>query len=173
MIKIILTIFLFLFPIVSFAQSPDFGNTYNSKTGKKDMCIRIRSEDGTTIDSKRCKELRIPDGYIEEVGDYFLISVGKCPAVTKTADYTITTSDCLILCDASNREITFILPTVASSCTGSNCRILDIKKIDSSNNNCVVDGNGSETIDDGLVAELASQYESIKLQADGSRWYIK
>jgi len=173
MIKILLTIVLLLFPITSFSQSPDFGNTYNSKTGKKDMCIRIRSEDGTTIDSVRCKELRIPNGYIEEVGDFFLISVGKCPAVTKTSDYTVTTSDCLVLCDASNRTIIFTLPTIASSCTGSNCRILDIKKIDSSSNFCIVDGNGSETIDDGLIAKISAQYESIKIQADGTRWYIK
>lgn len=158
---------------VSLAQSPDFGNAYNSKTGKKDMCIRIRSEDGTTVDSKNCKELRITDGYLEEINGYFLISVGKCNAVTKTSDYTITTSDCLVLCDASNNKVTLTLPTVATSCSGTDCRLIDIKKIDSSENLCVIDGNGTETIDDGLTVEIASQYESVKIQADAGEWWIK
>ncbi len=137
------------------------------------MCIRIRSEDGKTVDAKKCKEFRITDGYLEEIDGYFLISVGKCKAVTKTSDYTITTSDCLVLCDASESDVTFTLPTIATSCNGTNCRLLDIKKIDSSNNDCIVDGNGSETIDDGLIARIESQYESIKIQADSAKWWIK
>ena len=171
--KTLLIILSLLFiPVYSFAQSPLYGKAYNSKTGKNDMCIRIRSEDGTTIDSIKCKELRIPDGYIEEVGDYFLISVGKCPTTIKTSDYTVTTSDCFVLCDATNRSVTLTLPTVASSCQGTNCRVLDIKKIDSSNNDCIVDANGQETIDDGLIARIESQYESIKIQANGTAWFI-
>jgi len=173
MIKILILIIFLFIPVVSFAQSPNFGKTYNSKTGKNSMCIRIRSEDGTTIDSKRCKEFRITDGYIKEIDGYFLISVGKCNAVTKTTDYTVTVQDCLVLCDATNNEVTLTLPTVAASCSGTDCRLLDIKKIDSSENLCIVDGNGSETIDDGLTAEIASQYESIKLQADSTEWWIK
>ncbi len=158
MIKILFLIIAIMFSSgVSEAQSPNFGNTYNSKTGKKDMCIRIRSEDGTTIDSIRCKELRITDGYIEEIGEdddgYFLISVGKCKAVTKTSDYTITTDDCLVLCDATSKKVILTLPTVTATCNDSKCRLLDIKKIDSSKNLCVVDGNGSETIDEGLHIE--------------------
>ena len=171
--KLILIIALLFIPIGSFAQSPKFGKTYNSKTGKNDMCTRVRSEDGTTIDAKKCKEFRVTDGYIDEINGYFLISVGKCNAVTKTADYTVTVQDCLVLCDATNNKVTLTLPTVAASCSGTDCRLLDIKKIDSSENLCIVDGSGSETIDEGLTAELASQYESIKLQADSTEWWIK
>ena len=35
-----------------------------------------------------------------------------------------------------------------------------------------VDGSGSETIDDGLTAVLADQYESIKIVSDGSNWWV-
>ena len=67
-----------IFPAAfSYAQSPKFGKAYNSKTGKKDMCIRMRSEDGATVDSKRCKELRITDGYFTEETDWFLINSGS------------------------------------------------------------------------------------------------
>ena len=73
---LLLTIALLLFSALSFAQSPDFGNAYNSKTGKKDMCIKMLSEDGVTVESKRCKELRITDRYFSEEEDYFLIKAG-------------------------------------------------------------------------------------------------
>ncbi len=140
------------------------------------MCIRIRSEDGTTVDSKRCKEFRITDGYLEEIDGYFLISVGKCNAVTKTSDYTITNTDCLVLCDASDNEVRFTLPTLSTVCSGTDCRLIDVKKIDSSSHLCIVDGNGTEKIDEALIAELASQYENIKLQGESEtsdNWWIK
>ncbi len=269
-----------------FAQSPDFGNTYNSKIGKKDMCIKIRSEDGTTVESKRCKELRITDGYFSEETDYFLIKAGigvsgvsiatsditaisnlhalvqktissdpafqtgtleggvkgqtltieivgndgtgtfvlsptttigftsitfhgrgdyvtllylndergwlifasggittvdsvpfadawVCNQVTKTANYTLSVNDCFVICDASGGDVTLTLPTIASVCSGNRCKIFDIKKIDSTANKCIADGNGTEKIDDGLTAEILSQYESIKIQGNNSQWLIK
>ncbi len=76
--NILLLIIAFLFlPIGSFAQSPEFGNAYNSKTGKKDICIKMRTEDGTTTESKRCKELRITTGYFTEEDEYFLLNAGS------------------------------------------------------------------------------------------------
>jgi len=76
--KIILIIIALLFvPMLSSAQSPDFGNTWNSKTGKKDMCIKFRTEDGTTTESKRCKEIRVTTGYFTEEDDYFLLNAGS------------------------------------------------------------------------------------------------
>ena len=88
--------------------------------------------------------------------------------VTKTSNYTATVEDYTIICNASGGAFTITLPVVASH-TG---RIYHIKKIDSSANIVTVDGNASETIDDGLTAVLTVQYESITIQSDGSEWWI-
>ena len=88
--------------------------------------------------------------------------------VTKTSGYTATATDYTILCNASGGAFTITLPAAASH-TG---RIYHIKKIDSSANAVTVDGNASETIDDGLTAVLTVQYESITIQSDGSEWWI-
>jgi len=87
---------------------------------------------------------------------------------SKTANYTKTVSDHTILIDAASGNITVTLPA-ASTVTGI---IYNIKKIDGSMNTVTVDGNGSETIDDGLTAVLTTQYESISVQNDGVSWWI-
>ena len=47
-----------------------------------------------------------------------------------------------------------------------------IKKIDISANAITVDGNGSETIDDGATAIITTQYECITVVSDGTEWWI-
>ena len=88
--------------------------------------------------------------------------------VTKTSGYTATATDYTIMCNASGGSFTITLPAAASHAD----RIYHIKKIDSSANTVTVDGNASETIDDGLTAILTVQYESITIQSDGSEWWI-
>jgi hypothetical protein len=51
-------------------------------------------------------------------------------------------------------------------------RVYNIKKIDSSPNIVTVDGDGSETIDDGTTAALTVQYEAITIISDGAEWWI-
>lgn len=92
----------------------------------------------------------------------------KANLVTKTGAYTATADDYTILCNASGGSFTITLPAVASHTN----RIYNIKKIDSSANAVTVDGNNSETIDDGTTAILTTQYESITIQSDGSEWWI-
>jgi hypothetical protein len=87
---------------------------------------------------------------------------------TKTTAYTITASDHTIICNATSGAFTITLPAAASH-TG---RIYHIKKIDSSGNAVTVDGNSSETIDDGTTAVLTVQYETISIQSDGAEWWI-
>jgi hypothetical protein len=87
---------------------------------------------------------------------------------TKTAAYTITDSDAVILCDASAAAITVTLPTAV----GRLGRVYNIKKIDSSPNIVTVDGDGSETIDDGTTAALTVQYEAITIISDSVSWHI-
>jgi hypothetical protein len=88
--------------------------------------------------------------------------------ITKTADYTATNDDDVILCDATSAAITITLYTAV----GNEGQKIDIKKIDSSSNNITIDGNGSETIDRDLTFALVAQDESVTLVSDNSNWFI-
>ena len=92
----------------------------------------------------------------------------KANLVTKTGNYTATSNDYTIICNATSGSFTITLPAVASHTN----RMYHIKKIDSSANTVTVDGNGAETIDDATTAVLTTQYESITIQSDGSEWWI-
>lgn len=90
------------------------------------------------------------------------------PVVTKTSGYTATTSDGIILCDASGGSFSVTLPAAASN-TG---RRYYVKKIDATANIVTVDGNGVETIDDSATVLLSSQYDAVTIACDGSEWWI-
>jgi hypothetical protein len=94
--------------------------------------------------------------------------IGVLAIATITASATLTTSQTVILCDASSGAIVVTLPA-ASANTG---RRYFIKKIDSSANTVTIDGNANETIDGELTSELISQYDAITIVSDGSNWHI-
>ena len=75
--------------------------------------------------------------------------------VTKSANYTLTSSDTTVDCDSNTFTIT--LPTAIG-----NTATLVIKK-NSGTPDLTVDGNGSQTIDGGLTATIVRVYESITL----------
>jgi hypothetical protein len=96
-------------------------------------------------------------------------AVAKQNVTTKTGAYTATSSDDLILCDASGGAFTVTLPA-ASTNSGL---ILTIKKTDNSlANKVTIDGNGSETIDGATTRKLCTQYESYRIISDGSNWVV-
>lgn len=117
-----------------------------------DVLYVVRDPDGTPL-----------DGHIQTSN---LLNYGNL--ATKTGAYTITAGDHTIICNATSGSFTVTLPAAASH-TG---RIYHIKKIDSSGNAVTVDGNSSETIDDGTTAILTIQYEAISIQSDGAEWWI-
>ena len=86
--------------------------------------------------------------------------------VAKTAAYTMTVTDDVILCGAGNQTFTVTLPA-ASEATG---KVYHIKNVGTGT--ITVDGNGSETIDGGTTAILTVQYESITILSSGSEWFI-
>ena len=88
--------------------------------------------------------------------------------VAKSGAYTMTADDSFVACDASGGAFTITLPAAASH-TG---RVYHIKKIDSSASAVTVDGNGSETIDGGLTALIATQYECISIISNGTVWWV-
>lgn len=90
----------------------------------------------------------------------------KKPITTITTNTTLDSSHFTVLVDASGGDVTVTLPAVASGL------IYHIKRIDNTANTVLIDGNGAETIDGGATAELTVQYETIKIQADSTEWWI-
>lgn len=68
--------------------------------------------------------------------------------------------------DATSGAVTITL-TLASS-----RKEFGIKKIDVSANAVIVDGSGSETIDDSTTVTLPSQYDAIRIASDGTEWWV-
>jgi hypothetical protein len=87
---------------------------------------------------------------------------------TKTADYTATPADSIILVNATTGVKTITLPPAA----GLKGKLYIIYKIDSSVNNVIIDGNGAETIDGSATKKLYYQYESLIIASDNVNWTV-
>lgn len=92
----------------------------------------------------------------------------SAPISTKSSNYTLTTADGTILVDATSGGITITLPSAASATES----IFTIKKKDVTSNAVTVDASGAELIDGAVTYALNTQYEAIKIQSDGSAWWI-
>jgi hypothetical protein len=88
--------------------------------------------------------------------------------VAKTGAYTLTDDDHTCTCATAGGAFTITLPA-ASGRTG---RVYVIKKTDASANAVTVDGNAAETIDGAATVAMATIYDSIMIQCDGSNWHI-
>ena len=88
--------------------------------------------------------------------------------VTKSTSDNILLSEDVILVDATTGSVILDLPAASTA----NGKRFDIKKIDSSVNNIIIDGNLSETIDDSLTLTITVQYESFTIISNGTAWYI-
>jgi hypothetical protein len=89
--------------------------------------------------------------------------------VTKTADYTMTGGEGIILIDAGSDNMTVTLPTAA----GREGQKYIVKVLDMlSGQSVYVDANGSETIDGGATYAFTADYQAITVVSDGSNWHI-
>ncbi|MCR4287543.1 MAG: hypothetical protein NUW09_05990 [Deltaproteobacteria bacterium] len=88
--------------------------------------------------------------------------------VSKTADYTATANDRVILCDATSAAVTVTLPTAV----GNTDKVFFIKKTDASGNSVTVDGNGAETIDGAATVVLSERYDFLVVASDNVGWQI-
>lgn len=93
-------------------------------------------------------------------------TVRRLAVVSKTANYTATNTDDVILVDASAGAVTISLPTAV----GIAGRSYHVKKTDSSANAVIVDPNGTETIDGQATTSLTSQYETLSVESNGANW---
>lgn len=88
---------------------------------------------------------------------------------SKSADYTITSSDTVIFADCTSGNVIITLPTAS---TVSGYRFY-IKRTDGSANTVSVARSGSDTIDGATSQSLTAQYTSVTVVSDGStHWYI-
>jgi len=90
--------------------------------------------------------------------------------ISKTASYTISTEDQIILADSTEAALTLTLPTAF----GSTGLIFTVKRINSGPNNVTIVATSSEYIDGppGTSAVIKVQYQSLNIVSDGSNWYL-
>ncbi len=91
--------------------------------------------------------------------------------VSKTANYTVTTSDDVILVNANSGGASFTLTLFAAS--GNSGKKIQVIRTDNDLAKTVtIDGNASETINGATTILLHTQYESYTIVCDGSNWHI-
>lgn len=95
-------------------------------------------------------------------------ATGPVAISTKTANYSILSSDCFLRADCSANTVTFTLPP-ASANTG---RIYYFKKVDNSGNNMIVAAAGSDLIDGQATLATPTQYQEFSLISSGNGWDI-
>ncbi len=93
---------------------------------------------------------------------------GQRNVSTKSAAYTITEGDNVILADATGGAFTVTLPPAAKF---SGLQFI-VKKTDASANVVTVDANGAETIDGAANVTLTVQYQSWTLFSNGTAWIV-
>lgn len=92
---------------------------------------------------------------------------GAVPTLTTTATLT-TFSAATQLADATAGAFNINLPTAASALG----LIFNIKKIDASANTVTIDGNAAETIDGAATLALTAQWQSTRIQSNGTAWFV-
>lgn len=87
---------------------------------------------------------------------------------TKTAAYTLTATDSIILADATTAAFQVTLPT-AVGITG---RQYTIKRINSGANNVSVGTTRGQTIDGVSTKTLGAQWSAVSVVSDGANWQV-
>ncbi len=82
---------------------------------------------------------------------------------------TLTTSNSVVLVNASSQEIVITLPPISQAKQNN----FIIKKIDSSTNCVIISSSNSETIDENLSVLLPYKFDSLSIINDGiNSWFI-
>ncbi len=91
--------------------------------------------------------------------------------VTKTTDYTVTSSDnnTVILVDSTAGDVDITLPTAASAGNGF---CIWIKKVSGDGNTLSILPNGAETIEGTASVTTSTQYRAYQVVTNGMAWYL-
>lgn len=87
---------------------------------------------------------------------------------TKTAAYTLTSTDSVILADATSGAFANTLPTAV----GISGRQYTIKRINGGANTVTVGTTSSQTIDGASTKTLGAQWSAVTVVSDGANWQI-
>lgn len=90
-------------------------------------------------------------------------------AVSKSANYTVTTSDRLINVDTSGGSVTLALPALSGVTINT---VYSAVKAVSGSNNLVINPDGAETIDGASTYTLTALYSRIDFYSNGSEWKV-
>ena len=110
----------------------------------------------------------IVNAYIYDYRALFQGGSNSLGIVAKAADYTATGGDYTILVTCSIADITITLPAA----TDSEGLTYNIKKLDATAWEVIVDGDGAELVEGAATATLTVQYEAITIQCDGTGWWV-
>ena len=157
------------------AQTVRVYNTYTSSTSHEYLkfswatnVAEIGTVKGSGGGSARSLVLKTDDTTrltLGSAGVATLATAIELPLVTKTANYTLTSSDYTVV--ATSGTFTFTLPT-AVGCTG---RIYNLKNTGSGV--ITINTTSSQTIDANASGALTlNQWDNLTIQSDGSNWII-
>lgn len=88
--------------------------------------------------------------------------------VSKSANYTLTTADGIVLATTGVSGITLTLPDA----TLNSGRVYFIKKVDSGLGVLTIATTSSQTIDGETTQTIAYQYYSLTIISNGTSWYL-
>jgi hypothetical protein len=147
-------------PIADTDDVPEGANLYHTTSRARTAAV-VNSTAGSETDQAAS---------VASMKTYVLANAGgsNLTIATKTANYTATASDKLILCDTSGGAFTITLPTAV----GISGTTLFIKKTSSDFSLLTIEPDGSETIDGHGNRNLATQNETIEIVSDGTNWHV-
>ncbi len=94
--------------------------------------------------------------------------ISKKVVVSKTANYTATTNDEVILCNAASGAFTITLPTAV----GNSGLHFTIKKTDATASTVTIATVSAQTIDGTVTKVISNQYDAVKIVSDNANWSI-
>jgi len=135
------------------------------------------SDDGllaNTVEQMRLTE----DGDLIVFGDGTIVGVGRFQGFGThiqniTSDDTAILTDHTFICDATSGDVTVTLMTAASAFDSTNSigQEFCLKKKDSTANECIFDGDGSENIDGDPTFPLTKKDEVVCVKSDAIQWW--
>lgn len=146
------------------------------------IVFNVRNSDTTTVTNRPIAAFRpnlsvttmwIYPSYIDLAGNQIRNAVMggvRWNTTTKTANYTATDTDVIILCDTTSASITITLPAAS----GRAGKIYVIHRKAGTTNSITIDPNAAETIDGVATITVPTAAGSSKwIFCDGTSWYSK
>lgn len=135
---------------------------------------RVAISDGSgflTTGNVDTTELLLLDGV---TGTLQTTQTAKYKSITSSggASVTVSTTSADILhCASGSNNVTYDLPSAATACSGSSCRVYTFTKT-SASNTCTIDGFSTQTINGATTYTMTSLYCSVTIYTDSSNWFI-